>query len=185
VALSGSATATSVGLTAGPNSTTATVAAGKTATYTLLIGGAGMSGTATLACTGAPTGATCTVPGSVTVSATKSSTFNVSVATTARSAAAIARPTTPFTGFWATLLLGLVCVPVACRKRNAGALCLCLILGFLLMISSCGGTTTTSTTGGNGGGGSSSGTPAATYNLRVTATLNSSKESINLQLIVQ
>lgn len=188
VALSGSAAATSAGLTAGSNSTTATVAAGKTATYTLLIGGAGMSGTATLACTGAPTGATCTVPGSVTVSATKASTFNVSVATTAPSKGAIDHRTIRFTGFWATWLLGMVCVPMVWKKRKAGGLYLCLVLGSLLIMSSCGFTPTASTAGGSGGGGgggSASGTPAATYNLRVTATLNSSKQSVILQLIVQ
>ena len=187
VTLSGSAAATSVGLTAGSNPTTATVAAGKTATYTLVIGGAGMSGTATLACTGAPTGVTCTVPGSVTVNATKASTFNVSVATTAPSAASIDHRTIRLAGFWATLLLGLVCVPMAYRKRNAAGLYLCLMLGSLLIMSSCGFTPAASTTGGSGGsgGGSTSGTPAGTYNLRVTATLNSSEQSLNLQLIVQ
>ncbi len=53
-----------------------TVTAGATATYALSIGGAGMSGTASLTCTGAPTEATCSVPASVTLSATTASTFN-------------------------------------------------------------------------------------------------------------
>jgi FG-GAP-like repeat/Abnormal spindle-like microcephaly-assoc'd, ASPM-SPD-2-Hydin len=179
VALSGTGAASSVGLATGSNSTTAAVQAGQTATYALLIGGAGMSGSATIACSGAPTGATCTVPGSVTVNATIISTVTISVSTTARSAAAIDHRTIRFTGLWATLLLGVACVPMALKKRSAAPLCLCLMLGSLLLISACGGTTTTSTTGG------SSGTPAGTYNLAVTATLNSSKESVNLQLIVR
>ncbi len=177
VALSGTAAVAGVGLTAGSNSTTATISPGQTASYTLSIGGAGMSGAATLACSGAPQGATCSVPGSVTVNGASPSTVNVSVSTTARSAAAIDRPTTHFTGLWATLLFGIVIVPVAWKNRNARALCLCLMLGSLMLISSCGGSSATSIGGG--------GTTAGTYRLTVTATLNSTKQSVNLQLIVQ
>ena len=68
-------------------SDSATVTAGSTATYTLSIGGAGINGTATLTCTGAPKGATCTVPGTENVSATTASTFNVTVSTAGSSAA--------------------------------------------------------------------------------------------------
>ena len=48
----------------------ATVVAGQNASYILSIGGDGMGGTASLSCTGAPAGATCSVPGSQTLSAT-------------------------------------------------------------------------------------------------------------------
>lgn len=178
VVLSGTGTATSIGLTAGSNSTTATVQAGQTANYTLLIGGAGMSGKATLSCSGAPTGVTCTVPGSLTVNATTASTVNISVSTTAQSSAAIDERANRFTGFWVTLLLGIVSIPMVGKKRNPKALRLSLLLGSLLLILSCGGSN-----GSNGGG--SSGTPAGTYNLAITAALNSSKQSVNLRLIVQ
>ena len=181
VALSGTAAAAGVGLTSGSNSTTATISPGQTASYTLSIGATGMSGTATLTCSGAPQGATCAVPGSVTVNGASPSTVNVTVSTTARSAA-IDRRTNPFTGLWATLLLGIVIVPVAWKNRNARAFGLCLMLGSLLLISSCGGSSATSTGGGGGGGG---GTTAGTYSLTVTATLSSSVQSVNLQLIVQ
>src|SRR5580704_9581907 len=50
----------------------------------LAIGGAGISGTASLTCTGAPAGATCSVPATVTVSASAPSNFTVSVSTATR-----------------------------------------------------------------------------------------------------
>lgn len=51
------------------SSNSATVTAGQAANYKLSIGGAGVSGMATLTCTGAPTGATCSLPASVNVNA--------------------------------------------------------------------------------------------------------------------
>jgi len=176
ISLSG--TGIGIGLTSGSNSTTATVSAGQTAKYTLWIGAAGMSGSASLTCTGIPQQAACSVPGSVTVDATTASTVSVSVATTAHSAAAIDHRTVPLRGVWATFLLGGVFVPLAWKKRKTAAACLGMVLGSLILISSCGGSSTTSTGGGGG-------TPAGTYALTVTATLNSSKQSVNLTLIVQ
>lgn len=86
VPLTGTGGASSLGVASG-GTASATVAAGSAASYALTIGGAGMSGTASLACTGAPIGATCSVPASVTLSATTASTFNASITTTARSLA--------------------------------------------------------------------------------------------------
>jgi len=66
----------SLGLSvAAGSSGSATVAAGATAS--LAIGGAGMSGTASLTCTGAPAGATCSVPATVTISASAPSNFTL------------------------------------------------------------------------------------------------------------
>ncbi len=62
-----------------PNS--ATIAAGQTASYTLSIGGEGMSGTASLSCTGAPAGSTCSLPSSLSFNATTATTFNIKVVT--------------------------------------------------------------------------------------------------------
>jgi hypothetical protein len=74
----------SVGVAPG-GSASDTVTAGATTTYALSIGGAGMSGTASLTYTGAPTGAVCSVPATVPLNAASASTFNVSVTTTSRS----------------------------------------------------------------------------------------------------
>ena len=73
-----------------PNS--ATVAAGQTATYTLSIGGQGMSGTASLSCTGVPASAGCSVPATLAFNATTPTTFTAKVTTTARVSAALPRP---------------------------------------------------------------------------------------------
>ena len=70
-----------------PNS--ATVAAGQTATYTLSIGGQGMSGTASLSCTGVPASAGCSVPATLAFNATTPTTFTAKVTTTARVSAAL------------------------------------------------------------------------------------------------
>ena len=68
--------------------TSATVQAGATASYTLSIGGQGIGGAASITCTGAPTGATCTVPGSLIVDSNTPSPFTVTVSTTSRTLAA-------------------------------------------------------------------------------------------------
>src|SRR5262249_2126794 len=67
------------------SSGSATVQAGASASYTLSIGGQGLSGTATLTCTGAPAGEDCSIPATVDVSATSASTFAVNVTTSAHS----------------------------------------------------------------------------------------------------
>ena len=97
-----------------PNS--ATVAAGQTATYTLSIGGQGMSGTASLSCTGVPASAGCSVPATLAFNATTPTTFTAKVTTTARVSAALPRPAlgpaspTPASWLW-TLSLGMLFVP--------------------------------------------------------------------------
>ncbi|MGA7382586.1 MAG: choice-of-anchor D domain-containing protein [Terriglobales bacterium] len=171
---------TSLGLgipSGGSNS--ATVSAGGTAKYTLSIGGDGISGTATLTCTGVPTGATCTVPGSENVSATTASTFTASVTTTAPTSAAFRNKSSSLGWMWATALIGVFLIPVGDRSRRVGKRTRAMLPLLLLMfIASCGG--------GNGGGGGSGsgGTPAGTYNLTVTATMGSTNQTQTLKLTV-
>jgi hypothetical protein len=63
-------------------STTASVSAGQTAQYQLqLTPGSGYGGTVSLACSGAPTGAVCQAPSTVTISNGVAATFAVSVST--------------------------------------------------------------------------------------------------------
>jgi FG-GAP-like repeat/Abnormal spindle-like microcephaly-assoc'd, ASPM-SPD-2-Hydin/FG-GAP repeat len=178
VALAGTGASPSIGLGPGSGSTTATVPAGQTASYTLSIGGADMSGTASLTCTGAPQGATCSVPSSVTVSGTTASTLNVSVATTSRTMASVNPNTIRLGGVWAGILLGLALLPAAWRKRSAGGLYLGAMVASLMLISSCGSSSSGPTINPNG-------TPAGTYNLKVTATLNSTTQTVTLNVVVQ
>jgi hypothetical protein len=159
---------------------TATVAAGQTASYTLSIGGSGMSGSASLTCTGAPTGATCSVPATATVSSTATSNLQVSVTTTSRSLASSGTRGSSTYGYWACglVLFGIVLLPASWRKSNWRNLSVGAILSSLLLLSSCGGGSSKSSTNPNG-------TPAGTYNLTVTANLSSATESVTLQLTVQ
>src|SRR5579862_3345255 len=77
------------------DSNSATIAAGQTASYTLSIGGEGVSGTASLSCTGVPASASCSLPGSLAFNATTPTTFTIKVATTARVTSALPRPAFP------------------------------------------------------------------------------------------
>jgi Beta-propeller repeat/Abnormal spindle-like microcephaly-assoc'd, ASPM-SPD-2-Hydin len=165
----------------------ATVAAGATAAYTLSIGGAGLAGTASLTCTGAPTGADCSVPPTVNISSTSASNLNVSVTTTSRTLAALHSPTFRHLGsFWATALMGCMFFSLSGRnrrtsgrnRRRARRYLLFLPLMLALLLCGCSG-------GSNGGQTKPNGTPAGTYKLSVTATMGSTVQSTVLTLVVQ
>jgi Domain of unknown function (DUF1929)/IPT/TIG domain len=174
-----------------PNS--ATVAAGKTASYTLAIGGQGMGGTASLTCTGAPVGANCSVPGSQAFNATSATPFAIQITTTARTTAALTRPdstlasatrVSPTSASWLwTIALGMLFLPgtgglKGSARRYRRYLWLAP-LTLLLFAVSC------------GGGGMSSappqpnGTPAGTYTVIVHASSGNNAGSTSLTLIVQ
>jgi hypothetical protein len=170
-----------VGLTSPPSgSTTATVTAGATATYNLLVGGAGLSGVATITCTGAPTDAVCSVPTPVTLNATTASPLTVTVTTTARTSAAYIPSLMP--RFWAIWVFGLLVVPTVRRMGSASKWIKGLPFLLLILVCSCGG--------GGGGSGTTttppaSGTPAGQFTLTVTVSAGSSSQSLPLNLVVQ
>jgi hypothetical protein len=157
------------------SSGSASVTAGDTATYMLTIGGQGVGGTATLSCTGAPRGATCSVPPSVNVSATAASTATVSVTTEPHTFARLARPGARLGWAWAMGILGLVVLPGL--PRGKWLRLRALPLWFLLFICSCGG-------GYNAPPPNQGGTPPGTYILTVAASLGSSNQSVPLTLTV-
>jgi hypothetical protein len=180
VALSGTGTGAGTlgfGIPSG-GSSSETVSAGGTAKYALSIGGAGMGGQTSITCSGAPTGAACTVtPSSLNVSATSPSSIAVSV-TTASSAAVVHSQRVSW--MLAEGILGFALLPVSSKKRRMRYLS-ALSLAMILMLSACGGG------GGSGsipsGGG---GTPSGTYPLTVTATpTGGTPQSVKLTLIVQ
>jgi len=173
--LSGSGASPNLGLAVAPGSSAvATVTAGNTASYQLAVGGEGVSGTASIVCTGAPQGATCTVPGTEPVSASTRTAFSVNVSTTPETTAAlIAQPM--FLSALAIFVVGLpsVCVlPKPSRKKYLHPLPMVLIF----LVASC---------GGNGTQHKSSGTPAGSYRILVTATVGSTSETVTLTLNVQ
>jgi len=163
-------------------SASATVTAGATATYALAVGGTGMSGTASLSCTGTPAGAACSVPKSVTINATKPTPFNVSVTTTAGSQMLPFR-FEPGLVLWMLALLG--CLVFAKFARAASALRPAKAWAFapILALTLC----------ACGGGGSNSNptlpsgnsTSAGTYTIVVTATSGSTTQSQSLTLVVK
>ena len=171
----------SFGLNAPGSSGTATITAGATAHYTISVGGEGISTTATLTCAGVPANAICSVPSTVTVSATSASTFAVTVSTMAPSMAGVDFRTSSPHWPWASAILGMgmLVLPMAGRPRRSmrrGTRTIIAIAGMALLLS-CGG----GSTGSSGSGG----TPQGTYTLTVTATANSATQSLPLTLIVQ
>jgi hypothetical protein len=160
-----------------------TVTAGATATYALSIGGSGMSGTASLTCTGAPTGAVCSVPATVPLSATSASTFNASVTTTARSQAAVYPPGGSAPWLWALIIFGCVSlVTVASAKPSPlSQLRVAPLVLLGVALCSCGGSSPTSPTPPT----HSSGTPAGTYTIVITAKSGTTAQTQNLTLTVQ
>ncbi len=172
------------------SSTTATVAPGSPASYTLSVGGeGGLSGTISLACTGAPSEATCTVsPNPLTVG---SSTTNVTVTVTTTAASAGAprsrllppvRPLSPGLGGLLMLALVLAAMAWTISRRNqlgvsrwqSSQVPLAAGLLLTLALAGCGG----------GGGGSSQitsnpGTPTGTYTLTVTGTAGSGSSTLS------
>jgi hypothetical protein len=180
--LSGTGVAQSIGLGIQPGgSNSATVTAGQTATYTLSIGGEGLTGTASLTCTGAPAGAVCTIPATKNFSGSAATTFTVSVSTTSRMAETRPGPSaTHIPWAWATLIMGWLVVPCgrvrkSAKKQSIRRLPLLPLL--VLFLISC---------GGSGSGGSSpGGTVPATYDLQVTATSGTTSQSTSLSLTVR
>ena len=180
VPLTGNA-APGIGLgVASGGSASATIAAGATATYALSVGGSGMSGTASLTCTGAPTGAACSVPATIPLNSSSASTFNASVTTTPRSAAALYfHGSGPW--LWALGIFGCVSLKkkAPARRSSRSRLGFVPLLILAAALCSCGGSSSPAPMP------TAHGTPAGTYTLVITATSGSSTQTQNLVLTVQ
>jgi hypothetical protein len=177
VNLAGTALAPGLGLRVAPgNPDTATITAGQQAGYVLTIGGAGIGGNAILSCSGAPAGATCSVPASQLVDAKTQASFNVSVMTTPITTGT--RLPKELDWLWSSIVVaGLTLGSSARRKRSKSSASRCWLLAVLfplLLMCSCGG-----------GSQAPNGTPPGTYHLTVSAAVGSSTQSTSLTLIVQ
>ena len=177
-----------------------TVAAGKTANYSLSLGGSGgFSGAIALTCSGAPTSATCEIsPSSVTLSGVAPQSAMVSVATTAASQllpTAFSDPVNPARRIFGLLILvGIAATFVFARvsrrrfSQSFAAACCALTLVSFSLMASCGGSNASSGSGsGSGSGGATGGTATGTYTITVTATSQSPTvtHTKKLTLIVQ
>jgi hypothetical protein len=163
-------------------SASATVTAGATATYALSIGGSGMSGTASLTCTGAPTGAVCSVPATVSLNASSASTFNASVTTTSRSPLGFyRRGSAPW--LWAMAIFGSLILFKGAPPQQfpLSRLRLAPFLVLIVALCSCGGGRSTSPAPTP----NPSATPAGTYTLVITAKSGTDTQTQNLTLTVQ
>ena len=121
------------------SSSSMTIANGSTAQYLLSIGGAGLSGAASLSCTGAPTGATCNVPASETLSAAQPTSFVVSVTTAAPKIGTLRLWGTPW--LWSLTMMGWVVVPAGMTRslRWSRRLIVLPLILLLIFLCSCGG----------------------------------------------
>ena len=165
----------SLGLSVGSGgSSSAMVSAGQTASYGLSIGGAGFTGTATITCSLAVTGANCSVPASVHIDQKVASNLTVTVTTSPRTVAFL-RPSGILSPhwLWSVIFLGLLALG---RTKCRAAIALGLVL--VLLSSGCGG-------GSSSQQQNPTGTPSGTYNITVTATAGALHESITLTFVVQ
>jgi hypothetical protein len=175
--------------------TSATVAAGQTASYALMLTSSGQfNQSVSIACTGAPLYSTCaTAPGTATLNPNGPIPVGIAVRTTAGSTAAPLRwlpPRNAPGGLPLLLWIGLFVItaalaaqallPVQLGKRPAKSVCATVLAVIVLAIVltpllSCGGGSTVTYTPG---------TPSGTYNLTVTATFASgtTQTTHNVQL---
>jgi hypothetical protein len=175
-----------LGLAIGPGMpSTLSISAGQTATYNLVVGGPGFTGSVSLSCSGSPSAASCNVPSSVGLGATPTS-FQVTVKTTARSTA------TTFPNFqeggpqtaMAYAISGfgvLIILLISKRGIKKPLLLACAFLCAIFAVS-CGGTNYTSNPTPTP---VASGTPAGTYTLTVVANNGAGlTQSVSLTLNV-
>lgn len=187
VPVTGSATEFSLAAATG-GSITATAVAGSTATYSLQVSPvSGFTGTVALACTGAPSLATCTVaPTSVTPSGVSPAAFTATVTTIAPSVV-VPRTVPPnwlpmdLQRFGLPIVLGLLVLAMQARFRNRmpghkiGFAC-ALALVALISITAWGCS--------SNGGVHNPGTPKGTSTLTITGTSGGVSHTLNLTLTV-
>jgi len=188
ISLSGPGTDFALAAASG-GSTSASVTAGSSATYSLQVSGVnGFSNAVSLACTGAPSLSTCTVSQASVTPGASPAPFTVTVATLAPSLVVPAistRPVPPLAPlpFALAFVLALFLLYASRVLEQPGKRALFSSLAILLFAVLC--------VAACGGGGSSSppppsnpGTPKGSYTLTVTGTANSVNHSLSLTLSV-
>jgi hypothetical protein len=196
-----SATAGDVALQAAAGgSTSATIQAGKSAVFNLQVAPTLFQGAINFVCSGAPPQGTCTVPPSVSVSSNSAVPFQVTVTTTAPTAASsVARGELPgitkppfaiILALFAAIMSLTVLRQIFGHRRSITRAFLIAFFCFAAIgLTTCGGGGTGGGGGGSGGGGGVGGggntaTPPGTYMLTVTGSVGSATRSIQLSVTV-
>jgi hypothetical protein len=175
----------SIGEAAG-SSTSATVTAGGTASYSLsLLSSGGFTGTVALSCSGAPANSTCTVdPATLNVTTDGSTSFKVTVATNVSQSSRIRSSSRIMLSGLAAL--SLLIMPFISRGRRSAlgflVLLLCISTGLIL---GCGGGSNSGGSGTPPPSGGSAVTPAGKYTLTVQAASGSVTATQAITLTVQ
>ncbi|HEX6805329.1 MAG TPA: hypothetical protein VF133_16745 [Terriglobales bacterium] len=160
--------------TMGATPSTQSVAAGKTATYTVAVNPntGSFPKAVNLTCSGAPAATTCTFTPSQIGAGSGNSVCMLTASTTA--------PGPPTSAALLSILLAPLAGIFWTRGRRPGGVNRTLCLALLLSLLSCGGGLQ-----GNGGGGSGNpGTPLGTYNLTITATAGTVIHTTQVSLTV-
>lgn len=181
-------TATAPGFTIGMasgSSGTATISAGSTATFNLMITPAGsFSGTVGLTCTISPTASPapiCSVPASVSVTGGSATPVMVTVSTTAAVSTATGPSTTlprDIALLSGTAIFGVFFLLIAGKRRFPAFAAASIVLALIAMAACGGSSSTTPSTG-------SKGTPDGTYTATVTASSGSVTHNTSLTVVVQ
>jgi uncharacterized repeat protein (TIGR03803 family) len=171
--------------TGGSGSTSATVTAGQTATYNLVLNSPAFSGSVSLTCSGAPAQAACSVsPTSATVSGASTVPFTVTVTTTAPTVMAwsahgmfdSSSHGQRYTFLFACVLFAAFRAGTRRAGRNRAWVPIGSMVCLTIAMIACGNSSNK-----RGGGG---GTPAGTYNLTVTGISQKVSHTIALTLTV-
>ena len=186
VALSGTGTDFTIAAAAG-SSTSATVTAGQTASYSLALAPeGGFTGIASFTCAGAPPESTCNVPSSITLNGTAPSAATVTVTTTAASFLPPNGNSPEKLLLVMLIALAMLLVGLGLHRNNrlarlvfrcAPGVALAAILFGAVLTGGCGG--------GDSPVNSNSGTPAGDYTLTVTVVSGALTHSVILHLTVQ
>ena len=171
-------------------SSSAVITSGLSATFTLQLAGlAGTTGTAALACSGAPQYATCSLdPASLALVASGDSTASLTLATGIATSASLE----PGLGWRGVVSACALLVPIGwCgwmgrgRRRRDVAPWMCILLAIGLLITAGCGVSASTGSGGGGSGGSQLPTPPGNYVVTVKATMANVTHSTAVNLTVQ